>query len=62
MHIFGTIGCGPVVLCDAGPKYPNHDNGKKGEEGFEERSVDFAMRAVTNVYTNDKVEDLANRK
>ena len=50
----------PVVLGDAGPEYPDHDNGEQGEEGGEETAVDGAVRAVADVHADHVLEDLAD--
>lgn len=51
---------GPVVLGDAGPEYPDHDDGEQSEEGGEEAAVDGAVRAVADVHADYVLEDLAD--
>ena len=51
---------GPVVLGDAGPEYPDHDDGEQGEESGEETAVDGAVRAVADVHADHVLEDLAD--
>jgi len=55
-------GCGhwPVVLGDAGPEDPDHDDGEQGEKGGEETAVDGTVRAVADVHADHVLEDLAD--
>ena len=56
----GRDGHGPVVLGDAGPVDPDHDDGEEGEEGFEEGAVDLGMGGEADVDADDVLEDLAD--
>lgn len=51
---------GPVVLCDARPEDPNHDDGEQGEESREEAAVDGAAGAGADVHADHVLEDLAD--
>jgi len=51
---------GPVVFRDARPEDPDHDDGQQGEESREEAAVDGTVGAVTDVHTNNVLEDLAD--
>jgi len=55
-------GHGPVVLGDARPEDPDHDDGEEGEERFEEAAVDLPSRACADVWADDVLEDLADGK
>lgn len=50
----------PVILGDTAPENPNHDNGEKREQCFEQSTVDFAVGCLAEMGADDKVEDLSN--
>lgn len=50
----------PIVLGDAGPEDPYSDDREEGEQGFEHRSIDFAVSSITDMDTDHVVEDLSN--
>lgn len=56
----GTDGHGPVIFGYAAPENPDHDDREEREEGFEQRTVDFAVRCLAKMSADDKVEDLSN--
>jgi hypothetical protein len=62
LGVGASCGCGhwPVVLGDAGPEDPDHDDGEQGEKGGEETAVDGTVRAVADVHADHVLEDLAD--
>ncbi len=50
----------PVILCNARPEDPEHDNGKKGKEGFEEGAIDPVVGTLTDVDADHVLEYLAD--
>lgn len=56
----GHRGHWPVVLGNAGPKHPDHDNGQEREERFKQSSVDLAVGTVADVDADDVLENLGN--
>jgi hypothetical protein len=62
LGVSASCGCGhwPVVLGDAGPEHPDHDDGEQSEEGGEKTAVDGAVRAVADVHADHVLEDLAD--
>lgn len=50
----------PVILGDARPEIPDCNNGYEGKQGLEQRPIDLAVGAVTDVGAYNILEDLAD--
>jgi hypothetical protein len=62
--IIGSGAChsrhGPVILSDARPEHPDHDDCEQGEERLKQPTVDLAIGALADVHTDYVLENLSD--